>query len=186
LALIPFLTEMSNSLRLQLCKDELKTITECASNLLFNGKKIASMYSPFVRNMRLRHRGEVHSLLIKESREALKESPHHRTHAVQLNTTRWHVQVGAVDVWLDDASFEPASQGGAAAAGAELRAPFNGKVIRLAATVGQTVQRGDALVTLESMKLEHALCAARDGVVKAINVEVGQQVSTGQVLVVLG
>jgi geranyl-CoA carboxylase alpha subunit len=39
------------------------------------------------------------------------------------------------------------------------------------------------LLVLESMKLEHVLSAARDGVVKAVHVEAGQQAATSQVLV---
>ncbi len=107
------------------------------------------------------------------------------TQPVRVTTVkagRWHVQAGATDLWLEDASFEAASQGGRGGAAAELRAPFNGKVIRVGVQPGQVVKRGDVLVTLESMKLEHGLTASRDGTVKAVAVEVGQQVATGQVL----
>jgi geranyl-CoA carboxylase alpha subunit len=48
---------------------------------------------------------------------------------------------------------------------------------------GESVARGDTLLVLESMKLEHVLGAARDGVVKAVHVEAGQQAATSQVLV---
>ena len=65
----------------------------------------------------------------------------------------------------------------------ELRAPFNGKVIAVQARPGATVARGDVLLVLESMKLEHALAAARDGVIKAVHVAPGQQAATSQVLV---
>ena len=43
--------------------------------------------------------------------------------------------------------------------------------------------RGDTLLVLESMKLEHALGAFRDGVIKSVHVEAGQQAATAQVLV---
>ena len=78
--------------------------------------------------------------------------------------------------------FEPAAAGAATAAN-ELRAPFNGKVIAIQAKPGATVVRGDTLLVLESMKLEHALGASRDGVIKAVHVEPGQQAATSQVLV---
>ena len=48
---------------------------------------------------------------------------------------------------------------------------------------GATVARGDTLVVIESMKLEHALAAPRDGVVKGIHVQQGQQAAASQVLV---
>ncbi len=56
-------------------------------------------------------------------------------------------------------------------------------MIAIKAVVGQQVARGDTLLVLESMKLEHALAASRDGVVKSVAVEVGQQAATAQVLV---
>ena len=88
----------------------------------------------------------------------------------------------AVDLIVADASFEPAA-GGTASAANELRAPFNGKVIAIKAQAGATVARGDTLLVLESMKLEHALGAARDGTVRSLHVAPGQQVATAQVLV---
>ena len=84
---------------------------------------------------------------------------------------------------IADASFEPAGSGPGASAANELRAPFNGKVIAIKAQPGQAVARGDTLLVLESMKLEHVLAASRDGVVKAVHVEAGQQAATSQVLV---
>jgi geranyl-CoA carboxylase alpha subunit len=63
--------------------------------------------------------------------------------------------------------------------------PFNGRVIAVHAQAGQAVKKGDTLVVVESMKLEHALAAARDGVVRSLHVEAGQQVGTAQVLVTL-
>ncbi|RYF37122.1 MAG: acetyl-CoA carboxylase biotin carboxyl carrier protein subunit [Comamonadaceae bacterium] len=51
------------------------------------------------------------------------------------------------------------------------------------AAAGCTVRKGDTLLVLESMKLEHALAAPRDGVVKTVHVEAGQQAVTLQMLV---
>jgi len=45
------------------------------------------------------------------------------------------------------------------------------------------VARGDTLLVIESMKLEHSLAAQRDGVIKAIHVQPGQQAGAAQVLV---
>jgi 3-methylcrotonyl-CoA carboxylase alpha subunit/geranyl-CoA carboxylase alpha subunit len=92
------------------------------------------------------------------------------------------VQAGAIDLVVQDASYEP-PHGVDSAAGNELRAPFNGKVIAVRARPGDAVSRGDTVLVLESMKLEHALGASRDGVVKAVHVTAGQQAGTGQVLV---
>ena len=111
-----------------------------------------------------------------------------RARAVQLKAGRWQVQLtgGAsqtsVELWLDDLSHEPVQAAGGAGAIQELRAPFNGKLIAVHAVVGQTVNRGDTLLVIESMKLEHALAAPRDAVVAELLVEPGTQVSPGQLL----
>jgi geranyl-CoA carboxylase alpha subunit len=91
------------------------------------------------------------------------------------------VQMGGVDLFLEDATFESTASGGTAAA-QELRAPFNGKVIAVHATPGQAVKRGDTLLVIESMKLEHAINAPHDAVLAAVLAEVGRQTSPGQVL----
>ena len=102
--------------------------------------------------------------------------------ACQVADGRWHVQVGATDIWLMDASLAPAAGASSSSQALDLRAPFNGKVIGIQVAAGQAVKRGDTLLVIESMKLEHALCATRDVVVAALAVETGQQTATGQVL----
>jgi propionyl-CoA carboxylase alpha chain/3-methylcrotonyl-CoA carboxylase alpha subunit len=57
-----------------------------------------------------------------------------------------------------------------------------GKVVAVAVAQGDTVVRGQILLTLEAMKMEHALTAAFDGVVEVLSVAVGAQVSEGVVL----
>jgi 3-methylcrotonyl-CoA carboxylase alpha subunit/geranyl-CoA carboxylase alpha subunit len=100
-----------------------------------------------------------------------------------LAAGEWHVQVGPVDLFLRDASFDPPGSAAEATAANELRAPFNGRVIAVHARPGDTVRKGDTLVVVESMKLEHALAAGRDGKVQTLHVEAGQQVASAQVLV---
>ena len=102
--------------------------------------------------------------------------------ACQVADGRWHVQVGATDIWLTDASLAPVAGASSGSQAMELRAPFNGKVIGIHVAAGQAVKRGDTLLVIESMKLEHALCATRDVVVAALAVETGQQTATGQLL----
>ncbi len=64
-----------------------------------------------------------------------------------------------------------------------ITAPMPGKVIQIFTTAGATVSRGDPLVVLEAMKMEHTLTALADGVVGEIYHEVGDQVDDGTVLV---
>ena len=107
----------------------------------------------------------------------------HSVVAQQLRAGLWHVQTSSgAELWLDDLSLLPAKQGGAGGVSAELRAPFNGKVIRVDAPVGATLAAGSVVVVIESMKLEHALSVPAEVVVAEALVEAGQQVSPGQLL----
>jgi geranyl-CoA carboxylase alpha subunit len=111
-----------------------------------------------------------------------------RAHAMQVSAGRWHVQLSgghlamAHDLWLSDLSFAQRADGAAGQQVRELRAPFNGKLIAVKVQAGQRVARGDALLVIESMKLEHTLSATRDAVIAQALVEAGQQVSPGQLL----
>ena len=64
-----------------------------------------------------------------------------------------------------------------------LRAPMPGKVIALSVAAGAVVEKGATLLVLEAMKMEHAICAPRRGVVKAFHFAVGDQVTDGAELV---
>ncbi|MEM8697351.1 MAG: acetyl/propionyl/methylcrotonyl-CoA carboxylase subunit alpha [Pseudomonadota bacterium] len=71
---------------------------------------------------------------------------------------------------------------GAASDGAIL-SPMPGKIIAVSVAEGDAVVKGDKLVTLEAMKMEHSLTAPFDGTVVELNVETGGQVSEGTLLV---
>ncbi|MFC5708238.1 acetyl/propionyl/methylcrotonyl-CoA carboxylase subunit alpha [Aeromonas eucrenophila] len=62
-------------------------------------------------------------------------------------------------------------------------APMHGIVVALLVEVGQPVSKGQALLVLEAMKMEHSLKAERDGIVDSLSCKVGEQVSQGSVLV---
>lgn len=69
------------------------------------------------------------------------------------------------------------------AAAMEVRAAINGRVVEVAATTGLTVAKGDRLVVLEAMKMEHEIRAARAGPIADVAIKAGDQVVPGQVLV---
>jgi len=64
-------------------------------------------------------------------------------------------------------------------------APMPGKILAVKVAPGDSVKKGEALIILEAMKMEHEVAAPHDGVVREVLVEVGQQVDTGAVLVVV-
>jgi acetyl/propionyl-CoA carboxylase alpha subunit len=63
-----------------------------------------------------------------------------------------------------------------------IRAPMPGKIVSVSAGAGDKVTRGQPLVTLEAMKMEHTLAAPFDGSVAEVSVKAGDQVSEGVVL----
>jgi acetyl-CoA carboxylase biotin carboxyl carrier protein len=67
----------------------------------------------------------------------------------------------------------------------EIAAHITGNVWKIEVAVGDTVEDGDTVVILESMKMEIPVEAEDDGTVKEIRCEEGQSVSEGDVLVVL-
>jgi 3-methylcrotonyl-CoA carboxylase alpha subunit len=66
-----------------------------------------------------------------------------------------------------------------------LEAPMPGKVIAIRVKAGQAVRKGEELLVVEAMKMENALRAPRDGVVKGVRAGLGDMVNPGAVLVEL-
>ena len=209
-ALIPYLVHKAESLRQQLQTDEQGALLVAAVAMYFakQTQSTEQLACPFAKSLRLQHLDTLHTLSLQElgagkvklvrdeveyigsyqagvngqtfvTLEGLQE----RVNCVQLPDQRWHVQVGGVDLWSQDGTLAAPSTSADAAGSAEVRAKFNGKVIAIQAAVGATVKRGDTLLVIESMKLEHAIAATQDGVVAGIEVALGQQVTTGQILV---
>lgn len=209
-ARIPYLVHKADTLRQQLQTDELGALLYAAMAMYFAGQTqpAEQLACPFAKSLRLLHGDTLHTLnLLEMGNGQVKlmyndvehlgnyqadrqgesfvtvDGLQERVCAVQLADQRWHVLVGGVDLWLEDSTLAAPSNSTGAAGSAEVRAKFNGKVIAIQGEVGATVKRGDTLLVIESMKLEHAIAAAQDGVVAGIDVTLGQQVTTGQLLV---
>jgi geranyl-CoA carboxylase alpha subunit len=208
-ALIPFLAEHGGEIRATLQEQQTQVLLPAALGLHFQSSAGAAqaLPCPFGKALRVLHGEQVLAITVTETGagalEVLSGAQQHTaacvrgsdgrmrvtadglSHSVQacrVADGRWHVQVGATDVWLKDVSFEPAAGVASSSPATELRAPFNGKVIAVKVSAGESVKRGDTLLVIESMKLEHAVCATRDAVVAAISVEPGQQTAPGQLL----
>jgi 3-methylcrotonyl-CoA carboxylase alpha subunit len=74
------------------------------------------------------------------------------------------------------------SVGGAGVSSGTITAPMPGKITSVEISTGAKVNKGQRLLTLEAMKMEHALIAPFDGVVAELNAKAGAQVSEGAVL----
>lgn len=73
----------------------------------------------------------------------------------------------------------------AGAGSIEVKAGAAGKIFKIEANVGQSVQAGDAIVIVEAMKMEIPVVAPEAGTVASIDVAVGDAVESGAVLATL-
>ena len=207
-ALISFLAENGDALRQLLLEKERTAHSHCALTAVYP-RGTGDLPCPFAVPRRLAHRGDVSALAVRAMAggvQVLGESPRtivlqaladgavlckeggitRRVRAVQASTPeaprRWHAQAGGVDWWFDDESFDPVAGAGQAQAATELKAPFSGKVVRVASAAGQALKAGETAVVIESMKLEHSVSPRADVTVAEVLVADGQQVTPGQVL----
>ncbi len=66
-----------------------------------------------------------------------------------------------------------------------LMAPMPGKVLATHVQAGDSVEKGQLLVILEAMKMEHRIIAPTSGTIGAVHVDEGDQVANGALLIVL-
>ncbi len=83
---------------------------------------------------------------------------------------------------IDDQTRAASAKQGDAAGDGKLRASMNGRVVAVGVAVGDTVRAGQAIVTLEAMKMEHIHAAPAAGVVTALHVKTGDQVAASRIV----
>jgi len=90
---------------------------------------------------------------------------------------RDHGTIYLANLWREDSAAGHGLHDG------EIDAPMPGKVTSVEVSQGEKVAKGQRLLTLEAMKMEHALTAPFDGTVAELNATPGAQVTEGQLLV---
>jgi 3-methylcrotonyl-CoA carboxylase alpha subunit len=78
-----------------------------------------------------------------------------------------------------------APRAAAAVSSGRLTAPMPGKVAQVLIAAGGEVKRGQALMVLEAMKMEHTIAAPADGVIERVNFSAGDLVEEGAELIAL-
>lgn len=144
--------------------------------------------------LRVEQEGEQFTVIIGDERATLRVSRDGERLAVQTpgrNFTARAVRHGLnVTVFMDRAHGFALSDPLAAAAdqgagGDVVLAPMPGLVKTVTAEAGDEVEAGDALATMEAMKMEHTLKAPRSGVIAKVSAAPGDQVEEGAVIIML-
>lgn len=144
--------------------------------------------------------GERHDVQYRFTRDGVTVVGHDDVALVSASPRQVVLTVAGVDRPFDIARYGDAvfvdSPGGAvrltalprfpdpdaAPAHGSLLAPMPGSVLRIGAAIGDPVTKGQPLIWLEAMKMEHTIAAPADGVLAELNVTAGQQVEVGAVL----
>jgi geranyl-CoA carboxylase alpha subunit len=93
-----------------------------------------------------------------------------------------HLDAAGATVAVRDSLYD--ARAGAEGDGeARIVAPMNGRIVAVHTKPGDAVKRGQRLVVLEAMKMQHEITAGRDGKVATVAVREGDQVATRQLLV---
>ncbi len=115
------------------------------------------------------------------------------SYTVVVDGQKFSVQVaeGDADIQVTAVNGESAAPAAPAApaaggAGDEIKALVPGNVWKIIMNPGQSVNEGDVIMILESMKMEIDVVATRGGVIQSINVATNDKVVEGQVVAVIG
>ena len=94
------------------------------------------------------------------------------------------VDLDSLTVRFSDKTYAPPATAVAGSDG-QLRAPMDGRIVAIKVAAGDSVTRGQTLIVLEAMKIQHQLKAALDARIESVTVQEGQQVSNRTVLVTM-
>jgi acetyl-CoA/propionyl-CoA carboxylase, biotin carboxylase, biotin carboxyl carrier protein len=99
----------------------------------------------------------------------------------------WLPDLGTVALPAKGAARPKRSQ--AAAAGGigtgDVAVPMQGTIVKVLVEVGDTVEVGQTICLLEAMKMENAVTAEKDGVIKEVRVAAGDSVGAGDIVAVI-
>jgi geranyl-CoA carboxylase alpha subunit len=96
-----------------------------------------------------------------------------------------HLKVGSLDLSARETLYEPRASAASRGAETEVRAPMNGRVVAVLVAEGQAIEKGQRLVVVEAMKMQHEMTAGASGTVARLAVKTGDQVAARQLLVEL-
>lgn len=142
--------------------------------------------------------GSLTARVQEQSVQARVRQPEPGYFIFQIDERIYHVRAanredGKIEVFLDgkvsvvQVLDRLRREGGAAATTGPqpITSPMPGRVVRILAQVGDTVEAGQGVVVVEAMKMQNEMAATRNGTVSEIHVAEGQTVKAGEILAVV-
>lgn len=105
-----------------------------------------------------------------------------RGHALRDGDTVWVSLGGRTYRWELDEGGRRVRRGASEQSSDEIRSPMTGILRRLLVSAGDRVEKGQPLLAVEAMKMEHVVKAPRDATVAAVTTEAGRTVDLAEVL----
>lgn len=103
-----------------------------------------------------------------------------KTYTVKLNHRCYRVQIeNPLDILIKEMGFER----GGTQIGEDVKAPMPGLILEIYVSIGQRVLLNDPLLVLGAMKMENCILSPREGVIKSIEIQKGDAVDKGQLLI---
>jgi 3-methylcrotonyl-CoA carboxylase alpha subunit len=135
------------------------------------------------RDERVSLRLNAETIVVELPRENLFRFVHASSGSSRLSLTHTFHEGGAAFAFTLPLTSGAGASGGAGEGEGTLVSPMPGRVIAVEVRQGDPVTKGQKLLTLEAMKMEHSLLAPFDGVVAELDVREGAQVTEGTMLV---
>ena len=126
---------------------------------------------------------ELHAEALEDGRMRLRTGAGVTIAEVTAAGTRRFVRLGTLDFTVEREATTRARSGGPQSGA--LTAPMNGVVTRVLVQPDDAVSKGQPLVAVEAMKMEHLVRAPREGRVRAVHAAAGALVQGGTTLVEL-
>ena len=120
--------------------------------------------------------------------EFILDQKYHNAKYLEQSTNEMNIVIDNVPVTLnlhthfDKVVYKNSGGSGSGSSQIGLKSQIPGKVVSLSVVEGDSVQKGDVVCTLESMKMQVAIKAHKDGVVKSIKVKETATVAKGDVV----
>ena len=120
--------------------------------------------------------------------EFLLDQKYHKAKYLENSTNEFNLVIDNVPVTInqhtnfDEIVYKNSGGGGAGNAQLALKSQIPGKVVSIAVQEGDSVNQGDVVCTLESMKMQVAVKAHKDGSIKSIKIKQGGTVAKGDLI----